>query len=191
MKKEQIQQKLLKATEELLLEMESPDEITTRQIAAKAGTNVAMINYCFQSKDELLNDAIGHIIQDSAEIKRNANDTGIPAINRLWNMLWELCELVLKFRKFTKLSIPYLLLQSDIETPLYILPLVREHFVSEKSEEECRVIAYQLISFIQLVFYRSEAFSRYSGINILEPAEAERLLETEFRLLLKGDFTHE
>lgn len=191
MKKEQVQQKLLNATQKLLLEMESPDEITSRQIAAKAETNVAMINYCFQSKDELLKNAVGQILWSSAKSRTALKDEKVPPIDRLWNLLWELSELVLKFHEITKLSIPYILLQGEIETPLYVLPLIREHFRGTKSEEECRVIAYQMISFIQLALYRSETFGRYYGIDIMEPSEAKRLLEMEFRLLLKGDFAHE
>lgn len=191
MKKEQVKQKLLEAAKELLLELESPDEITTRKIAAKAGINPAMVNYCYESKNQLINDAIGRIILENAENGDEISEPGVPAIRRLWKMLWRLVSLVMKFEKFTKITIPYVLLQSEIETPLYILPLVREHFGAKKSETECRMIAYQLISFVQLVFYRSDAIQRYCGMDVMNPAQAEQLLEWEFRLLLQEDFVRE
>lgn len=182
---------MLKAAEELLMELDTPDEITTRQIAAKAGTNPAMINYCFRSKDELLNMAIGKIIQEAAENWRGSVSPQASPLQRLWNMLWKLCELVLKFWKFTKLSVPYALLQGEIELPFYILPLIREHFGNQKSETECRVVAYQLLSFIQLVYYRAESFQKYCEINVMQPDEAKHLLEAEFKLFFKGDFVSE
>lgn len=184
-------QVLVQAAIQLLNESETPEEITSRKIASKAGVNVAMINYCFQSKDELLKTAIDQIMQDSVGDIFAASNTNIPPLNRLWNMLWEICELVVKFRRFTKIYIPYLLLQSEIEIPNHILPTIREYYGNKKSEAECRIIAYQLISFLQLIFYRSDSFYRYTGIHLENPSERKVLLETEFKLLFKEGNTDE
>lgn len=191
MHKEKVMQVLVQAAIQLLNESETPEEITSRKIASKAGVNVAMINYCFQSKDELLKTAIDQIMQDSAGNIFAASNTNIPPLNRLWNMLWEICELVVKFRRFTKIYIPYLLLQSEIEIPNHILPTIREYYGNKKSEAECRIIAYQLISFLQLIFYRSDSFYRYTGIHLENPSERKVLLETEFKLLFKEGNTDE
>jgi Bacterial regulatory proteins, tetR family. len=40
---------LINAAEELLKDCHSPEEVTSRKIAAQAGVNAAMINYCFGS----------------------------------------------------------------------------------------------------------------------------------------------
>lgn len=191
MKKEQIKQILLDAAEGLLVDTEAPHEITTRQIAAKAGTNPAMINYCFASKDELIQKAINRIIQRAAEALPQKSAEPLPPLERLWNMLWELCELVMRFSRFTQLSMPYLLLQGEIETPSYILPLIREYFGETKNETQCRIVAYQLTSFLQLVLYRADSFEKYCGINVMNRDGARGLLEQEFRLLFKEDFAGE
>ena len=97
-------------------------------------------------------------------------------------MLWKLCKLVRKFGNFTRMAVPYILLQADIEAPLYILPLLREHFGGSRSETEIRVLAYEMLSFMQLVFYRAEDFAKYAGLGLDEDG-AERLMKMQFRLL--------
>lgn len=191
MEKEKMRLLLVKTTKEMLLENQSPDEITSRAIAAKANVNLAMINYCFKSKDELLVTAINQIIQESAENPLHFNDTTMPPLDRLWTMLWHLCELVLKFSRFTKSAIPFILLQSNIESPLYILPILREYYGLKKSETECRVIAYQLISFMQLVFYRSDDFKIYAGLNLSDLEGCKELLQMQFNLFFKEGYIYD
>ena len=190
MQKEEAREVLIRAAKELLAESEDPGKITSRRLAAKAGMNPAMINYCFQSKDELMATAIWQLITDSAGTPLYLSNTEAPPMERLWNMLWELSELVVKFRRFTRVSIPFILLQGEIGAPLYILPILREQF-PQKSETECRVIAYQLISFIQLVFYRSETFKKYAGIDLADRAGRKAFLEMQFRLFFKEGTGHE
>ena len=110
---------------------------------------------------------------------------------RLKNFLIYISQIVIRYKRYSKLYIPHLLLEADISQPQLILPEIREHFGLEKSEEQCRLIAYQLISFLQLIFYRSDAFMLYSGININLENEAERLINTELNLLLPDSIVEE
>lgn len=54
MKKEKTKQRLINATHELSKMYNNIDEITSRDISAKSGTNLALINYHFGSKDNLV-----------------------------------------------------------------------------------------------------------------------------------------
>ncbi len=47
---------------------------------------------------------------------------------------------------------PYILLKGEFTETIEILPLVKECLQGSKSDEECKIISYQLISFMQLVF---------------------------------------
>ena len=58
MQSDDTRNQLIHATKELLLTVQNPEKITARQIASKANVNLAMINYCFGSKDELLKKTI-------------------------------------------------------------------------------------------------------------------------------------
>ncbi len=185
MKNSNSKEQLISATLKLLSEADEPANITARQIAAEAGTNLAMINYYFKSKDELLNIAIGKIIEDSAEqFLTPAAD--IPPREQLRDMLFSLGSMVVKYSRYTKISVPYMLLQDEIKTPLYILPYLKAYFGENKSELECRVIAYEMLTFMQLAFYRSDAFYRYSGMHLPEEQACKALIDMQLNFFL-GD----
>jgi len=105
---------------------------------------------------------------------------------QLKEMLYNLCDITISFMQFTKISIPYILLQAEISLPLDVLPLIKEHFLNKKSETECRVIAYQMVSFMQLIFLRSEDFFKYSGIDILKIEQRKKLIDMQLNIFL-GD----
>ena len=48
---------LIEAAEKLMGQCEDPNEVTARAITKEAGVNLAMINYCFGSREELLFEA--------------------------------------------------------------------------------------------------------------------------------------
>lgn len=184
MREDSLKQALLNAAKELLEETREPEELTSRQIAARAGTNAAMINYYFRSKDELLNEAVGGLLDLTAKIFSAPPDPDASPKERLRDMLGKICGVVLRYRRYTQIYVPHILLEDEISLPNYVLPEIREHFGGKRSEAECRIIAYQMISFLQLAFYRSDAFFRYTGMNLSEEEACRMLIDTELDLLL-------
>lgn len=154
---------ILKAAIELLTKSERPEEITSRQIAAHANANLAMINYYFGSKDMLMSQAVSRIMDISAQIFHSPANASESPKERLRNILMNICEIVVKYQRYTKLYVPHLLLDDEITLPQYLLPQIRDHFGNKKGEIECRIIAYEMVSFLQLAFYRSDALARYTG----------------------------
>lgn len=175
---------LLSATVELLEHSERPEAVTSRQIAACAGMNAAMINYYFGSKEKLVSQAVEKILDDAAGIFRMPPNPSAPPRERLRQILTQICQLVLKYRRYTKIYVPHLLLEDEIRLPLYVFPEIREHFGGGRSDMECRVIAYEMISFLQLAFYRSDAFLRYTGMNLSEERACDWLIDWEVELFL-------
>ena len=175
---------LLKAVMELLKESERPERITSRQIAARAGVNIAMINYYFGSKEKLAAQAVGEILASAAKIFQMPSNPSDPPKERLRRILKQICQVVLKYQRYTKIYIPHLLLEDEISLPMYVLPEIREYFGNRRNDMECRVIAYEMISFLQLVFYRSDAFLRYVGMNLSEESASNWLIDWELELFL-------
>jgi len=177
-------QALIDAAKALMEESAQPEKITSRQIAARAGVNAAMINYYYGSKDALLSQAVGEILSISAGLFTSPPNPSDPPKARLRKVLGEVCQLVLKYRQYTKILVPRLLLEEEINLPQYVLPEIREHFGALKSEIDCRIIAYEMISFLQIAFYRSEAFLRYSGINLTDESACILLIDWELNQFL-------
>lgn len=175
---------LFHTTVELLEKSEQPEKITSRQIAAHAGVNLAMINYYYGSKDELVSQAISKILDDASGIFHQPLNASDPPKDRLRQILRQICQIVLKYRRYTKIYVPHLLLEDEITLPMYIFPEIRGHFGGSRSETDCRIIAYQIVSFLQLAFYRSDAFMRYAGIDLTMEQACDDLIDLELELLL-------
>lgn len=187
MKEENQKVLLLQATIALLEEAKQPEKVTSRQIAERAGINLAMINYYFGSKDTLVAQAVSEILDISSELFRFPPDPAKPPKERLRGILRQICLVVLKYRRYTRLYVSHLLLEEEITLPQYILPEIRAHFGGSRDETECRVIAYEMVSFLQLAFYRDDAFLRYAGLNLADEETANRVLDMQLNLLLPDE----
>lgn len=179
------QNRLVEATKKLLLSAKIPQKITTRQISSEANVNLAMINYCFRSKDELLKVAIDSIIASEFKQYATADHCHNPKEN-LKNLLYHICEVTIKYANIARLSVPYVLLDAPIEIPIEILPYIKEHFHGTKDEKHCKILAYEIVCFLQVVFYRAKDFQNYSGVNIYSAIELKELIDNQVDMLLGG-----
>lgn len=181
-----VKERLVQATMRLLEGRGTPRGVTARQIAHEADANLAMINYYFDSKDALVNTAVDRLMADRALTLRRVGDERVPPRERLEEFLTTLSDLASDYAELTRPTIPYVLLEKRIELPDQILPMLRECCANTRSEAECRIIAYQLISFTQLVLYRPTDFLAYAGIDVTVRAERHGLIRTLLSLSL-GD----
>jgi hypothetical protein len=94
-------------------------------------------------------------------------------------------DITVEYSPYTKSTIPYVLLEKEIEEPYHILPMVKECCGDKHSETECRIIAFQLTTFLQIVFYRSDHFKRYSGLDIMKAKERKELLNMLMNTLIQ------
>jgi len=178
--------KIRSATRKLLINCDDVEKVTTRAIASEADVNPAMVNYYFGTKDELLRSEIDHIISD-VTVKGGYLCTGTGNPRKvIYDFLQEMCEKEITFDKYTKAYIPDMMLKDKIEIPLYLVDLLKEYFGDKKTEYECRVISYQMVSFLQLIFYRSSDFKEYSGIDLYDMNQ-RRLFITKQLDLFMGD----
>lgn len=176
MSAENVKKQLIQATVRLLTDSGDPGKITARQIAAAAGTTIGMINYYFTSKDALLNTAINSLISERALELREIMRKEVPAKEKLTEFMIKMSDITVDYAQFTKPTIPYVLLEREFEEPYHILPMIKDYFGDKKSEEECRIIAYQLTSFFQVIFYRTEDFKKYAGIDVLDKKQRDQFL---------------
>lgn len=167
---EDSRESLMKITKELLIETKDVDSITTRTISSKANVNLALINYYFGSKDELLKAAANEIIESSSENMYGFEDDSDPK-ECIVNFFRAISADMVKYRKFTKLYIPDILLKDEITIPNRILPIVRRYFGNRRTESECRLAAYRMVSEAQLIFYRSDDLGKYIGKEISDDYE--------------------
>lgn len=190
MQSDDTRNQLIQATKELLLSVQNPEKITARQIASKASVNLAMINYCFGSKDELVKKSIDEIIAfEFEQFSFDGQGEHTPK-EKLKMLLYHVSEVTIRYISITRLSVPYILLNAPIEIPYGILPYIKEHFQNRKDEQFCKMIAYEIVAFMQIVFYRTKDFCKYSGINLQEQTGLQQFIDSQLDLML-GDETDE
>ncbi|WP_446899291.1 TetR/AcrR family transcriptional regulator [Clostridium sp. LBM24168] len=179
---------LIKTVIELLQECDDISEITSRKITKRANVNLSTINYYFNSKDELVNISVNKLIGDTADIYfQNMTNSSSSPKDKLRNFLISISDMIVNYEKYTKQIIPYILLKKEFIQTLGILPLVKSCFKENKSEKKYKIISYQLISFMQLVFYRSDEFKSFSKIDIMNKKERDELIDMELNLLIESE----
>ncbi|MGN0098038.1 MAG: TetR/AcrR family transcriptional regulator [Candidatus Methanomethylophilaceae archaeon] len=174
---------LLETTIKLLREHDDPNGITVRDITDCAGVNVSLVNYHFGSKDNLISEAVGRMIESEVGILQ-PDDSSSPR-DRLRHFLISVCNRMVRYEGFTRAVIPGTLLKDGFDVPETIVPIIRE--CTECSETECRMTAYQMVSFLQLVFYRMDDLGRYLGMDLRDPKVIEELIDRQMDIFLGAE----
>ena len=178
-KDQEAKDRIVRVVTELLLKApEAIDNITVRQIAEQSGVGVGSINYYFGSRDHLLSIAIGNILAEKANQFIEQKDTGeSDPVERLKNMLKELCNISLANEKLIRFTLMQGIMNGDINTPLYLVPMLKEIFGVEKDEIELRIIALQLLQPLQMAGISPETFRMYCGIDLYDRDARGRLID--------------
>lgn len=179
-------EKLLNAAAELMDECTDCSEVTSRAVAERAGVRLSMINYCFGSREALLFEAF------SRNEKNYRDDPRVKSIlcselspkEKLRRMHYEAAAFLIREYKFTRAVTGYVLLHRDLSREPSSLPFIRAHFAGRKTEEECRAIAYELSSMMQLVIYRLDDFAAFSGIDLRDSEQLRRFIDMRIDMLL-------
>lgn len=178
--------KLIEATMELMDACVNPIEVTSRTIASKAGVQVAMINYCFGSREGLIFEAFSmnkdkymkELCIDSVE------NSSKPPKEILRSLHYKVAEFLIREYKYTSAITAYVLLHRDLSQKQSSLPLVMAHYSGSKSEEECKLISYELSSTMQLAINRYEDIKILSGFDLTNIEELHRFIDIQFDLFL-------
>jgi AcrR family transcriptional regulator len=169
--------RILQAAIALLNEQE-PESITIRKIAERAGVGIGLINYHFQSKDRLLNEAVGGSMAEATSRWLNANEDEYPdPVLRLKNLLKETSSIGARFPALLRIAISYELQHGTFAVPQLILPILREIFGPVKKEKELRLLAFQLVTAMQVAAFRNEAFGNYIGIDLFNEEQRNRTID--------------
>jgi len=176
--KNEAKEQILNAAVKLLLEDKEPADITVRDIATEANVQLAMINYYFRTKDELMYRAVCVLRDKMAWDRLSDKDTKMNAYERLREMLIAICTMSVKYSRYMKFTAEYELTKAEIVTPQYLIPLIREISTDKRSETSIRITAYEIISLLQLIFFRAKDLSKYLGFDVLEYDRMVEIIDT-------------
>ncbi len=179
-------EKLLDATFSLMEETDDPLNVTSRQIAERAGAKPSMINYCFGSRENLIYQTFQKQYMDFlnetevAELIRS----DIPPKDLLKKLHFIVAKCLVDNPKFTRAITGFILFSRDLSKESFSYPYVKRHYAGRKTDKECRLIAYEMSSMMQLIIYRKEDIKKDFGIDLDKEKELKKYIDMRIDLLL-------
>ena len=181
-------EKLIDAAFSLMEEMEDPFNVTSRQIAERAGTKPSMINYCFGSRENLLYATFQKeymsFLNETEVASLLASD--LPPRELLKKLHFIVAKCLVENPKFTKAITGHVLFNRDLSKECFSFPYVKKHYEGKKTDKECKLIAYELSSMMQLIVYRKDDIKESFGIDLDNEKELKKYIDMRVDLLL-GD----
>ena len=177
---------LIEATFSLMEQTDDPLSVTSRQIAAKAGTKPSMINYCFGSRENLIHDVfqkkyLNFVSQDKLS---ELIESDITPKELLKELHYIVAKCLVDNFTFTKAVTSYILFKRDLGQESFSFAYVKKHYDGRKSDEECKLIAYELSTMMQLIIYRKEDIKESFGIDLDKDDELRKYINMRVDLLL-------
>ena len=179
-------EKLVDATFTLMEEADDPLNVTSRQIADRAGTKPSMINYCFGSRENLIYQTFQKqyldFLKEEPIAELIASDISPKELLKKLHFIVAKC--LVENPKFTKAISPFVLFERDLSKESFSFPYVKKHYAGRKTDRECRLIAYELSSMMQLIICRKDDLKRDFGIDLDNAKELKKYIDMRVDLLL-------
>ena len=178
--------KLLDATFELMEEAQDPMAVTSREIAARAEVKPAMINYCFGSREQLIYEVFQkqylNFLKDR-NVESIINSDLLPK-EVLKKLHFAVADCLTKNHKFTQAITGFVLFKRDLGKESFSFNYVKKHFEGRKTDAECKLIAYELSTMMQLIIYRKDDIKRDFGIDLDNEEQLRHYIDMRVDLLL-------
>ena len=179
-------EKLEDATFALMEEADDPLNVTSRQIADRAGVKPSMINYCFGSRENLIYQTFQKqymsFFKDKEIEKLIASDLAPKDLLKKLHFIVAKC--LVENPKFTKAITGYVLFNRDLSQESFSFPYVKKHYAGKKTDKECRLIAYELSAMMQLIVFRKDDIRESFGIDLNNDKELQKYIDMRVDLLL-------
>lgn len=180
---------LLKAAEKLMTECNDLSEVTSRAVSGEAGVNLAMINYCFGSREAMLFEVFKRF--QSEVLKRNSVfeqiiKEDISPKEKLILLHYESMKIMLQNYKYVKAVTKFALLDRGISEERRSFSFIKEHFGGRKTDAECIFIAYQISSLHELAVLRHEEIKNICGTDLAKDETLKKYVTDNINMFLDG-----
>ncbi len=160
---------LIDAAKKLLLNCNDWTKVTARAITKEAGVNLAMINYCFGSKEALIFEVFKEFQNDVKKCKPELEEiihSNMTPKEKLIEGYFQLLKLMLDYFSVSHAVVKFCVFDRNLDMDDGAVELVKEHFAGRKTDGECMLIAYELSSIHELMVLRHEEIKEKCGIDI-------------------------
>lgn len=184
--------KIIDATIEIMKTEKDVDKIALRQIAKKANVAPGLINYHFQTRENLIDTVVQLVIGDSIEQGYEYYD-GLKEdpMTKLRHMVKLAADLVFGNPEISRISIANDMLHANdkdnaMQTSRAFFSYLKNIYGEKKSELELKIIVHLLTSAAQVAFLRKDVFKRYTGIDHDDKNQRDSFLDMLIDILIKS-----
>lgn len=188
---ENVKEKIIDATTELIGECYSIESVTVRDIATKAGVGVGLINYHFQTKENLINQCvqktIGNTINNFDKLYQSLT---MEPVDKLRFLTKKMCQFLDSNRGVSRISILSDLvagncLDNTSQTIKAYFPVMREIYGQKKSDQDLYLLTYMLIATLQLAFVRRDVFMQSAEVDFCDVEQRDCLIDRIIDMIIK------
>lgn len=170
--------RILTAAIALIGQEADPERITVRQIAGKANVGIGLINYHFGSKEALLNEAVGALMQREVEaVYQVPPGAGESPAERVRAILKQTIRVGMQFPKLAQMLARQALLSGDYGAERALLPALREHYAGQRGEPEIRLTAIQIVAPLQVMMIRAADVEMFAEVDLWDQDAADRIVD--------------
>lgn len=189
-REKQIQESIIEVTTELIKKYGDTNMITIREIAASAKVGVAMINYHFQTKENLINQCIMKMIQSTIEqMSLYSQNADMPAIDKIRELGKGIATFMVANPGFSKISMTNDIISASIsdnsaQIIQMLFPLVREIYGDKKTDQELYFMLHMLVSSIVLGFLRKDVLKQLINFDFTDTKQRDEFVECSINQIL-------
>lgn len=191
MKDTNVKNKIMDATTKLIEECVSIENVTIRDIAAKTGVGIGLINYHFQTKENLINQCvqkiIGNIINKFGTLNQSLT---LEPMDKLRFLAKATCSFLAQNQGISRTSILSDLFagkssDNTSQTIEAYLPVLREIYGETKSDKELYIFTHVLITTLQSAFLRRDVFMQKAEVDFYDKEQREKFIDMIVGIIFK------
>jgi AcrR family transcriptional regulator len=178
----EIKERIIHATIELIKKHGDTSKITVRDIAASAGVGIGLINYHFQTKDNLINlctlELIRYAIEQLGILDQNSVITPVDQMKTLGKGIASFMVMNPGVSRIsiTKDFVSPGAADNSVQVVKMFVPIARKILDSGKSDLELQLLLHMLVSSIEAAFLRRNILKETIGIDIENTEQRDRLV---------------
>lgn len=187
-----VKDKIMHATTKLIETCVSIENVTIRDIAAEADVAVGLINYHFQTKENLINQCvqkiIGNIINKFDALQYSLT---LEPMDKLRFLVKSTCAFLAQNQGISRASILSDLFAGNgsdntSQTIKAYLPVMRDIYGETKSDKELYLCTHILIATLQSAFLRRDVLMQNAEVDFYDTDQRERLIDTIVGIIFKS-----
>ena len=176
-------ERIFKATLELIKEGKDANRLTTRQIGDRAGVNPSLVNYHFQSKENLIGQVVGTMMGEIIGQLRRSDAIESDPETRLREILLTTADAAFKFYNVSRIAIAGELKEGCRNSCQMVLPLLQEIFKGY-TLPDLNVIALQLMLPFHHIVVDPDLYGKYLGADFFDEKQRRRKINQMVDLVL-------